>query len=127
MLLFFTLHTFGRKIFDFENRNKMNIRQAQTPFSCWSRPRNQNLLEKSHNLIFRFTCMCCVRLSLTAYKLDSGLWNNVVTSKAIPNFYCRKCSERERFKLHLNAKIYSHFYFSKNRKVKQYEAAYNPV
>ena len=76
----------------------MSISQAQTPFSgCWSRPPNQNLLGESRTKIqlnVRFTCMCWLRLSLTAYKLDFGM-GTIVTSKMIPDFYCRKCAESE--------------------------------
>ena len=57
----------------------MNISQAQMLFSGWSYPCNQNLFGKAepkYNLIIGFTCMCWLRLSLTAYKLDSGILNN---------------------------------------------------
>ena len=32
--------------------------------------------EPKYNLIVRITCMCWLRLSLTAYKLHSGVLNN---------------------------------------------------
>ena len=56
----------------------MSISPAQTPYSGWSRPRNQNLPEKAkpkYDLTVRFTYMCWLRLCLTAYKLDSGMLN----------------------------------------------------
>ena len=57
----------------------MSISQAQSRFlTAPVRVHRiyQGKAELKYNLIVHFTCMCWLRLSLTAYKQDSGMQNN---------------------------------------------------
>ena len=70
----------------------------QADLVCVSRIHEEKA-EPKYNLVIHFTCMCWIRLSLTAYKLDFGV-QTIVTRKTMTNFDSRECSERDKCKLY---------------------------